>query len=111
VPDFGLKEYRRLMESHVPMYAHLEIGIALGLEAVQQQPEAAGQATAVDDAGGAQPVWRGQHRATATAPHKQDTLVTSPQLPGCFTVDQLSVAAALIDMLDHLLCRHSAWDH
>jgi hypothetical protein len=51
VADVGLKEYRRLMESHVPMYAHLEIGIALGLEALQQQPEAGGQATAVDDAG------------------------------------------------------------
>ncbi|WIA20979.1 hypothetical protein OEZ85_005316 [Tetradesmus obliquus] len=51
-PDVRLKEYRRLMESHVPMYAHLEIGIALGLEAGQQQPEAAGPATAVDDAGG-----------------------------------------------------------
>lgn len=51
VPDVRLKEYRRLMESHVPMYAHLEIGIALGLEAGQQQPEAAGPATAMDDTG------------------------------------------------------------
>jgi hypothetical protein len=57
VPDVGLKEYCRLMESHVPMYAHLEIGIALGLEPVQQQPEAAGQAAAVDDAGERQRVW------------------------------------------------------
>lgn len=50
VPDAGLKEYWRLMEPHVAMNAHLEIGIALGLEAVQQQPEAVGQATAVDGA-------------------------------------------------------------
>jgi hypothetical protein len=57
VPDVSLKEYCRLMESHVTMYVHLEIGIALRLEAVQQQPEAAGQATAVDGAGERQRVW------------------------------------------------------
>jgi hypothetical protein len=55
VPDAGLKEYRRLMESHVPMYAHLEIGIALGLGAAASGCNSSlmqlGQAAAADDAG------------------------------------------------------------